>query len=210
MSVVFRHGIRHGFLPRDAQANPIKYVRQSGRSTKEHTILNQEQAMAILTHLREPVRTLVWLDATTGLRVGELLALRWHDIDFDAGAMHVQRGIVYSVVGNTESDASKSRIPLAASVLDSLARWRRETPYAAPTDWVFASTRMKGKKPYWGNTMVANHLRVAAAKAGRARTRAELTRRARTKFALDSGTDPKTIAPYERPVARNMKCRSQL
>jgi integrase len=166
MSVVFRHGIRHGFLPRDAQANPIKYVRQSGRSTKEHTILTQEQAMAILTFLKEPVRTMVWLDATTGLRVSELLALRWNDIDFDAGVMHVQRGIVYSVVGKTKSDASKSRIPLAASVLASLARWRRETPYAAPEDWVFASTRMKGKKPYWGNTLVAKHLRVAAAKAG--------------------------------------------
>jgi integrase len=98
--------------------------------------------------------------------VSELLALRWHDIDFDAGAMHIQRGIVYSVVGDTKSDASKSRVPLAASVLDSLARWRRETPYAAPEDWVFASPRMKGKKPYWGNTLVAKHLRVAAAKAG--------------------------------------------
>ncbi len=35
------------FLPRDAQANPVKYVRQSGRSSKEHTILTQEQAMAL-------------------------------------------------------------------------------------------------------------------------------------------------------------------
>ena len=145
MSVVFRHGIRHGFLPRDAQANPIKYVRQSGRSTKEHTILTQEQAMAILIHLEEPVRTMVWLDATTGLRVSELLALRWHDINFDAGGMNVQRGIVYNVVGDTKSDSSQSRMPLAASVVDSLARWRRETPYAAPADWVFASPRMKGK-----------------------------------------------------------------
>ena len=145
MSVVFRHGIRHGFLPRDAQANPIKYVRQSGRSSKEHTILAQEQAMAVLTHLKEPVRTMAWLDATTGLRVSELLALRWCDIDFEAGVMHVQRGIVYNVVGQLKSDSSKSRMPLATSVLDSLRQWRRETPYAAQADWVFASPRMKGK-----------------------------------------------------------------
>src|SRR3984885_13599892 len=89
------------------------------------------------------------VDATTGLRVSELLALRWSDIDFDARVVHVQRGIVYNVVGDTKSDSSKSRMPLAAAVLDSLARWRRETPYAAPADWVFASPRMKGKKPYW-------------------------------------------------------------
>ena len=84
--------------------------------------------MAILTHLDEPVRTMAWLDATTGLRASELLALRWEDIDFTTGVLHVQRGIVYSVVGDTKSDASKSRIPLAQAVLDSLLRWRKETP----------------------------------------------------------------------------------
>jgi integrase len=61
---------------------------------------------------------MAWLDATTGLRASELLALRWQDIDFDSGVMHVQRGIVYSVVGVTKTDASKSRVPLAASVID--------------------------------------------------------------------------------------------
>ena len=166
MSVVFRHGIRHGFLPRDAQANPVKYVRQSGRSTKEHTILTQAQAMAILTYLEEPVRTMAWLDATTGLRVSELLALRWDDIDFEAGVIHIKRGIVYNVVGATKSGASKSRIPIAPTVLASLERWRRETPYAAPEDWVFASPRMKGRKPYRSNTLVANHLKGAAEMAG--------------------------------------------
>lgn len=166
MSVVFRHGIRHGFLPRDSDANPIKYVRQSGQSTKEHTILTQEEAVAVLSHLKEPIRTMAWLDATTGLRASELLALRWLDIDFESGVMHVQRGIVYGVVGDTKTNASKSRIPLAAAVLDSLERWRRETPYAASADWVFASPRTKGERPYWGNTLVARHLKIAAENAG--------------------------------------------
>lgn len=75
MSTVFRHGMRYGFLPRDAEANPLKYVRQSGRSTKEHTILTPEQAMTIIGHLQEPVRTMVLLDASTGLRASELTGL---------------------------------------------------------------------------------------------------------------------------------------
>src|SRR5271170_1250846 len=166
MSVVFRHGIRHGFLPRDEHANPMKYVRQSGRSIREHTILTPEQAMAILAHLKEPVRTMAWLDATTGLRVSELLALRWQDINFKGGVLHIRRGIVSGIVGNAKSDASRSQLPLAASVLDSLLAWRSETPYAASSDWVFASPRMHGKKPFRANTLVAKHLRVAAREAG--------------------------------------------
>ena len=85
MSVVFRHGSRHGFLPRDGQANPIKYVRQSGRTTREHTILTPEQAMAIIGYLQEPVRTMALVDASTGLRASELTGLRWQDVDFDSG-----------------------------------------------------------------------------------------------------------------------------
>lgn len=166
MSTVFRHGMRYGFLPRDAEANPLKYVRQSGRSTKEHTILTPEQAMTIIGHLQEPVRTMVLLDASTGLRASELTALRWEDIDFDAGVLHVRRGIVYAVVGEVKTDASRSKLPLAPWLVESLLAWRRETPYAKPTDWIFASPRMKGRKPFRGNSLVRRQLWIAKEKAG--------------------------------------------
>ncbi|MHB1672801.1 MAG: tyrosine-type recombinase/integrase [Acidobacteriaceae bacterium] len=152
MGVVFRHGIRPGFLPRDAQANPMKYVRQSGHSTREHTILTMAETMAILTYLKEPVKTMAWLDATTGLRVSELLALRWQDIDFDTGVLHVRRAIVSGVVGETKTNASSSGMPLAISVLNSLQAWRRETPYAASSDWVFAS------KDAWQEAVSRKHV----------------------------------------------------
>jgi integrase len=166
MNAVFRHGMRHGFLPRVAEANPIKYVRQSGGSTKEHTHLTPEQAMSIVGHLHEPARTMVLLDASTGLRARELTALRWQDADFDAGILHIRRGIVYGVVGEVKTDASRSQLPLVPLLAEFLLAWRKETPYAKPTDWIFASPRMKGKKPYRGNSLVRNQLRIAKEKAG--------------------------------------------
>jgi integrase len=166
MSAVFRHGMRYGFLSRDAEANPLRYVRQSGRSAKEHTILTPVHVMAIIEHLQEPVRTMVLLDASTGLRASELTALRWEDIDFDSGVLSVRRGIVYAVVGEVKTDASRSQLPLAPLLIESLFAWRRETPYASPTDWIFASPRMKGKKPYRGNSLVRRQLRIAKEKAG--------------------------------------------
>jgi integrase len=44
--------------------------------------------------------------------VSEVRGLRWSDFDFDAGVMHVQRGIVYNVVGQPKSDSFKSRMRL--------------------------------------------------------------------------------------------------
>ena len=64
MSALFRHAIRHGFLPRDEHANPLKYVRQSASSDVVHTVLTVDQVLAILSHLREPCYTMAFLYAS--------------------------------------------------------------------------------------------------------------------------------------------------
>ena len=122
--------------------------------------------MVIIGYLQEPVRTMALLDASTGLRASELTGLRWNDIDFDAGILHVRRGVVYSVVGEVKTDASRSQLPLAPFVLETLLAWRRETPYASLDDWIFASPRMRGKKPFRANSLLRRHVRIAVAKAG--------------------------------------------
>ena len=44
--------------------------------------------------------------------------------------------------------------------------WRRETPYARDSDYVFASTKMKGKQPYWLSCIMQHHIKPAAEKLG--------------------------------------------
>jgi integrase len=90
----------------------------------------------------------------------------WEDVDFDAGVQHVRRGIVYAVVGEVKTDASRSQLPLAPLLVQSLLAWRKETPYAGPGDWIFASPRMRGKKPFRGDSLVRGQLRIATEKAG--------------------------------------------
>jgi integrase len=47
-----------------------------------------------------------------------------------------------------------------------LRGWHRETMYAAPSDWVFASPKTKGAKPLCGSTASQRYLYPAAVKAG--------------------------------------------
>ena len=82
-----------------------------------HTILNVDQVLAILSHLREPCYTMAFLDAATGLRISELLALQWKDIDFAAMEVRVSRAIVYGVVGRCKSKVSKKPVPDRKSVV---------------------------------------------------------------------------------------------
>jgi integrase len=146
MSAVFRHAIRHGFLPRDEYANPMKYVRQSAATDIQPVVLTEAQVVAILTCLHEPFRTLALLGATTGLRISELLGLKWVDIDFEHLEIRVQRAIVYGVVGGCKSKASRRPVPLDSRVAELLFDWRCKTEYNQPADFIFASWKTKGKK----------------------------------------------------------------
>ena len=57
-------------------------------------VLTPEQARAFLTATAEhPSHALYVLAITTGMRAGELLGLKWEDIDLDAGRLSVQRAL---------------------------------------------------------------------------------------------------------------------
>jgi integrase len=76
--------------------NPIKLVRQSA---KRERIPDVHELQSLLGKLAVRERTLVLLDAATGLRVGELLALRWDDIDFENLEIRVTESIWHQVLG---------------------------------------------------------------------------------------------------------------
>jgi integrase len=78
MSAIFHHAMRYEWVER----NPIKLVRQSAKRERTPDILELAELQLLLSKLAVRERTLALLDAATGLRVSELLALRWCDVDF--------------------------------------------------------------------------------------------------------------------------------
>src|SRR5262249_37587337 len=60
----------------------------------EIEILSRDQAQTVLQQLRgQPIYTVVLLALTTGMRRGELLALRWGDVDLDGAKVRVERSL---------------------------------------------------------------------------------------------------------------------
>jgi len=166
MVAIFKHAQRYGFLPRTQEANPMAFVRQSSVSDYEPLVLTLSQCVDILANLNGMHRVLVLADAATGLRISEILALRWSDIDSGNSCIRVTRAYVYGKFGPPKSRASKKPVPLHPLLADSLQAWRKETPYQATDDLVFPSCRLKGRKPPRANMLVADHLQPAARKAG--------------------------------------------
>lgn len=88
-----------------------------------------------------------------GLRRGELIGLRWEDVDFEVLVLHIRGSVVAMVQGLPKNGASQKDVPLDAQVAESLFTWRQRCTYTTLADWVFASPQMKGKQPYWPGTL---------------------------------------------------------
>lgn len=120
--------VRMGLLPH----NPVDAVRPPAHrkqpisfwSPKQISLFLQAQRFAPLYH--------AWLLALLcGLRRGELLGLRWSDVDLAAGKVDVcnQRMVIERVCIDRppKSAAGRRQLPLPAPVLDALRRERRRS-----------------------------------------------------------------------------------
>src|SRR5205085_12300891 len=101
----------------------------------------------LLLNMPEPERTLTLLASGTGLRISECLGLQWSDEDFAESQIHVRRTWILGKVGKPKSKSSKAPVPLHSLLAQFMQRWKQETPYSEPTDWVFPSMKLKGKQP---------------------------------------------------------------
>jgi integrase len=162
MSVLFNHACRYELFDR----NPIYLVRQSAKRRRAPTVLMPAEIKAMVDNLAIRERTLVLLAVSTGLRQSELFGLKWSDIDFDQGTMNVTRSIVYGVVGPCKTESSQKPVPVHPLLADALSEWRRLCTYTEPDDWVFASRRYRGRRPYWGQAILRKYVRPVAQRVG--------------------------------------------
>ncbi len=142
--------------------NPIRLVRQSAKRERIPDVLELWEVQLLLSKLRTRERTLALLDAGTGLRVSELLALRWRDVDFDNLEISVTRSIWHQVVGDCKTEASAKPVPLDTYMAEDLQRWRRQSDLAALDDYIFASETMRGAQPFWPDNLMKRHIRPVA------------------------------------------------
>ena len=125
MHALFNHAMRHEW----AERNPITLVRQSAKRQRTPDVLDVDETKALLSELEDPFWTMVFLAATTGLRVSELLGLKWQDISFDTLEIHLSRAIVDGVVGDMKTEASRKPLALDSALAEVLVDRRGRAPY---------------------------------------------------------------------------------
>src|SRR5262249_35714693 len=124
-------------------------------------ILTIDELVKLLKAIPEPFRTAVFLDGASGLRVGELLGLKWEDVDFTKSVIHIRRSIAKQRNGPPKTEASQKPIPMNAELAKALRLWKMKTIYNRPSDWVYASPAKKGTQPYWPKSIYRVYIKRA-------------------------------------------------
>jgi integrase len=122
-----------------------------------------------------------------------LSGLKWEDINFEEKEITPKRSVVNQDVGDVKTEASKKSIPLDEDLLEELLRWRAETPYAADSDYVFASAKMKGEQPYWMSRIMQHNIKPVAARLGIPLKGWHTLRHSYTTLLRQNGNNPKVV-----------------
>jgi integrase len=125
--------------------NPVKRVRKPALAATDPDIrfLDTEELEALLRAVpSDPlgrVESVMYLAAAmTGMRQGELFALRWRDVDWIAGRVRVRRNYVRGEFGTPKSKRSSRSIPLARRIAAELDMLFRDSGFTGDDDLVFA------------------------------------------------------------------------
>lgn len=192
MSAIFRHAIRYGWL--GLNENPTAMVRVSAKRKRIPAILTAEEFRALLARLPAQERMMGILCATTGLRISEVLGLKWEDIDFAEGLANVTRSVSAGYVERCKTETSQQPVPLAELTLEELLRWRQIAPYGAEEDWLFGSARLFGQMPVWAGSARSKVLQPVARKAGITKTVGWHTfRHTYSSLLAENGNDVKVV-----------------
>jgi integrase len=165
MHMLMEYAMWAGML--DAARNPISLVRNTGatQKTRKTRSLSVEEFQALVKEMEEPFATMALVAVCLGLRVSEALALKWSDVDWLAGRLSIQRGIVNARVDDVKTQGSARTFNLSPELLDRLKAWRKLSEFTEPGNWIFASPYSIGRLP-WSYTAVLRELGRASAASG--------------------------------------------
>jgi integrase len=78
-----------------------------------------------------------------GLRVSEILALKWSDFDFEEGTLMITRGTVHARIGRVKTEYSEDEMPLHLAFAEILLSWQAMCP-ASEEGWAFPNPNTGG------------------------------------------------------------------
>ena len=144
--------------------NPVLGVEMPERKLKRpHKALSIEEARMLLSKMNEPERTITIVATLAGLRIGEILGLRWGRVHLDQCILEVEETCYKGVFGTPKSKASRRGTPLAPVVVQALDAHRSRCMDTSANALVFSKG---GNEPLSADNLRKKRLASACRRAG--------------------------------------------
>jgi integrase len=134
---LLNYAISRDFIAVNA-ARGVKVIGRRDEGAKKIVPPTKETVCRLLEVAGEDFRIRLLFASVTGVRAGELHALRWRHIDFDAGEVTVETRVdAYGDEDVTKTAAGMRTVPLAQPLAIALKAWKLRTTRKQPDDLVF-------------------------------------------------------------------------
>jgi integrase len=124
-----------------AALNPVSEVRRyPDRYSGDLDFFSPEEVMALVRAAESEQDGTIFLTAAfTGLRRGELVALRWRDVAFEQESIRVRASYTYGALTTPKSGRARA-VPMVEVVAQALAKLANPTDSVSDDDLVFPRT----------------------------------------------------------------------
>lgn len=135
---------------------------------QEIRFLTLEEIDALLANIHpgafeELDRPMFMAAVMTGMRKGELVALRWRDVDWNAQRIRVRRNYACGEFGTPKTRRSSRSVPMTAELARALQTLYNRSRFRRPDDLVFAHPEHGGVIP---KANIARRFKIALRNAG--------------------------------------------
>jgi integrase len=202
IATALHQGVRWGWI----RTNVAEMAKPPRVSQSRVTAPSLEVVREVLeaAERRDPrLAPLLMLAALTGMRRGELCALRWSDVDFEAGRINVARSVVVVPSGLAEKSTKSNRErsialdPVATALLighrSKTRQWIVEAAAELPDDAFIFSPFVEGLTPFRPDNVTSFFIRVRN-EVGASTVRLHDFRHFTATQLIGAGVDPRTVA----------------
>lgn len=149
LAQILKQAERERYLAR-SPFDLTKFFLNESRDRRKPHILTWKEQEALLAVASPRLRVLIVLGTETGMTTGEMLKLRWNDIDFLNDVIQV---------GQSKTAAGVRAVPVSADCKKELIRWRNLVGGSDFSEWIFpnfAKRRhplQRGGRKAWANAL---------------------------------------------------------